>query len=483
MVEPGIYIVNYDILQRFESFYTGAWGAVILDEAHYQKSPKTLRAKCVKRLKATYRLALTGTPFPNKPIEIQTTLAWLRPDLFGNRMRFALRYCDARQGRFGWEVDGHSNESELNNLLRAECMVRRLKKDVLTELPPKIRQVIELPCDGLEDVLEEEWAAFHSQENILNTMQVALQLAKASESDGEYHAAVENLKAGLSAAFAEMSLMRLKVARAKVPFVLKHLEDVCTPDHPVITFAHHREVVKEIADGANGMRAVTITGDTPLTVRHQNVQMFQAGQSHLFVGNMQAAGVGITLTRSSHVVFAELDWVPANLSQAEDRAHRIGQRDSVLVQHLVLEGSLDAVMAKRVIEKQKVIDAILNTRMEGGADMVAEPEVDASPDTSRPATASTSREKIKQMADVMRREDAPVVHAALRMIAGLDMDFARIRNNVGFNRLDADIGHDLASKASLSPRQAALALKIVWKYRAQLGDDMENKLKEIKERT
>jgi SWI/SNF-related matrix-associated actin-dependent regulator 1 of chromatin subfamily A len=106
---------------------------------------------------------------------------------------------------------------------------------------------------------------------------------------------------------------------------------------------------------------VAITGETPPEQRHELVRRFQEDPSvTLFIGNIQAAGVGITLTAASHVVMAELDWVPARLTQAEDRCHRVGQTDNVLVQHLVLEGSLDAVMARRLVRKQQMMDRSLN---------------------------------------------------------------------------------------------------------------------------
>ena len=105
---------------------------------------------------------------------------------------------------------------------------------------------------------------------------------------------------------------------------------------------------------------MTLTGDTPMIARQAAVDRFQNDPGcSLFIGNLIAAGVGLTLTAASHVVFAELDWVPGNVSQAEDRCHRIGQKNSVLVQHLVIDGSIDAEMAKRIVAKQAVIDAVV----------------------------------------------------------------------------------------------------------------------------
>ena len=128
----------------------------------------------------------------------------------------------------------------------------------------------------------------------------------------------------------------------------------------IVVFAHHRDVVREIA-AAFEDSVVTLTGDNTTEQRQAAVDRFQEdAECTLFVGSIRAAGLGLTLTASAHVVFAELDWVPANLTQAEDRTHRIGQRDSVLVQHLVLQNSLDARMVRTLIRKQRVVDKTLD---------------------------------------------------------------------------------------------------------------------------
>jgi SWI/SNF-related matrix-associated actin-dependent regulator 1 of chromatin subfamily A len=110
----------------------------------------------------------------------------------------------------------------------------------------------------------------------------------------------------------------------------------------------------------SGLRCVSVVGGMTDEAKQSAVDAFQNGQADVFVGNIKAAGVGLTLVRSAHVVFAELDWVPANMSQAEDRAHRIGQRNAVLVQHIVLEGSLDQVMATALVTKQDIADRALD---------------------------------------------------------------------------------------------------------------------------
>ena len=239
-------------------------------------------------------------------------------------------------------------------------MVRRLKQDVLTELPPKRRAVVPLPINGAEGAVRAEQEGYEAQQARLQALRDAVAAAEASEDEERYRQAVDALRAGSQEAFEAISELRHLVALAKVPAVIDVLRDA-VEQGKVICFAHHRDVVWAIAE-AFGEQAVVITGDTPQAARQDAVDRFQQDDSvRLFVGNMRAAGVGLTLTASSHVVFAELDWTPANITQAEDRAHRIGQADSVLVQHLVLEGSLDATMAQMLVDKQAVLDRALDT--------------------------------------------------------------------------------------------------------------------------
>src|SRR3990167_6920453 len=167
-------------------------------------------------------------------------------------------------------------------------------------------------------------------------------------------------RAASQAAFTEISKLRHATALAKLPMVMIHLRDQLDAGNKVVVFAHHHDVVAAIA-AEFGAAAVTLTGETGMAERQAAVDRFQSDDScTLFIGSIHAAGVGITLTAAAHVIFAELDWVPGNLSQAEDRCHRIGQSGSVLVQHLVLDGSIDATMAQTITAKQDIIDRALD---------------------------------------------------------------------------------------------------------------------------
>lgn len=333
--EEDIVIINYDILTRHKHLIDSKlWDLVIFDEAHYCKNPKAARTKMALSIKANRKLMLTGTPMINRPVELQPLAGYLAPEEFGHFFRFAKRYCDARQTSFGWDFSGSSNLAELQSRLRESVMVRRMKADVLTELPAKRRQVLVIPA---------------------NTKDMQAALADEMESMAE---AAESTTT-IEVLFEDMSKVRHRMALAKVGAIIAMLEDI---DHPVVVFCHHHDVVAEIEAGLEGRNIVTLTGQHSAVERQAAVEAFQNGDADVFIGTIGAAGVGITLNRASHVVFAELDWTPGGVSQAEDRCHRIGQTDSVLVQHVVVDQSIDARMAQLLVQKQAVLDAALDDR-------------------------------------------------------------------------------------------------------------------------
>jgi len=474
--DASMVIVNYDVLQRHaERIKQRAWDILICDECHYLKNPGAKRTRQVlghwdrkkKRLaiepiKADRRIFLTGTPIVNRPVELHPVVASLCPQEFGNYYLFVKRYCAAKTTRFGFDVSGASNLAELQSRLRASVMVRRLKADVMPDLPLKQRQVIELPTNGAASAVKTEAAAWEAREDLLHDLRLAVELAKASESSEEYAEAVSNLRAAEQHSFEELAKARMDVAVAKVPYVIEHLE-AALEGGPVVCFAHHHAVI-DLLSTHFGEQCVTLTGKTSLDQRQEAVERFQAGEVKLFIGGIQAAGVGITLTRSSHVVFAELDWVPAAMTQAEDRCHRIGATaDRVLVQHLVLEGSLDARMARVVVAKQAVIDKALDS---GSLDTAAQAEQPAVPENGKAASATTGtgRDKVIRIAAEITDEQVAAVHEALRSLAGF-CDGARGLDDMGFSKIDVRIGHELAESETLTKRQAALGAIVANKYR------------------
>jgi hypothetical protein len=297
---------------------------------------------------------------------------------------------------------------------------------------------------------------------------VAALSAEAHDDEGDDMDREEGGRRSSGPAFTEISKVRHAIAVAKLPAVIEYLQGMIDEGvGKIIVFAHHRDVI-------DGLRKAfpahaCITGSTPVANRQQEVDRFQRDPAcQLFIGNIQAAGVGITLTAAADVVFAELSWVPAEITQAEDRAHRIGQRSHVHVRHLVLDGSMDARIAQVIVDKQEIADKALDNPAEKLtlAEPVRAPRAGASvaAEGGRPATYPPIDDEKRALA-----------HRAVQAIAGM-CDGARALDGSGFNAMDTHIGHRLAECDRLTDGQAWLAIKLARKYRRQLGDGLREAL-------
>lgn len=491
--QPGWFIINYDIVSKYREELTRAtWDLVIYDECQYMKSRNAQRTvallggfkkdkvtkqrKKVEGLAAVRRLMLTGTPIMNRPAELYTILHHLDPKRWGTWSSFAKRYCGAHFDGYTYKADGATNLDELNLRLRETVMVRRLKKDVLAELPPKRRQIVSFDIDdeNVADIVNRENDAYDRNEKAMAMASALLQRAEVEGDEAAYQAAVAKLHEVQGIAFTEMAKLRHETAVAKLPFVIEHLKQ--TTDK-ILVFAWHQDVVDAIAEAMKDEGVCIITGKTPKEARQPLVDRFQTDPSvRVFVLNIKAGGVGLTLTASSHVIFAELDWTPSNITQAEDRAHRIGQRESVLVQHLVFDDSLDARMAKVAVAKQKVMDQALDKKIESEPDremIVIPPDPEA---VAEKVKADGRRAQLDALAAKLTPEQIAAIHSALRCVASLDADHASRLNDMGFNRMDTIFGCELAEKDRLSPRQAAAAWKMVRKYRRQYPADLYERI-------
>jgi SWI/SNF-related matrix-associated actin-dependent regulator 1 of chromatin subfamily A len=348
----NVVVINYDRLDTHQKLlHSRVWDLVTFDECHLLKTPEAKRSQAALKIQAARRLALSGTPIPNRPIEIYGVLSWLAPTLWPakERFRFALRYCGAKQTAFGWDLGGASHLDELSAKLRSTLMLRRLKKDVLQTLPAKRRTIIELyPGVDLAGLLENEWRAFR-------------EFTERGLVPEDYSAKVRSLKSARLKARDNLAIVRHQTALAKVPLVVEFVtEALRTGSEKVVVFAHHRDVIQALDERLGRFHPVQLVGGMNPLARQRAIDQFHIDpMTRVFIGNIRAAGIGIDLSNCSHCIFAELDWTPGIVSQAEDRCHRIGTKESVLVQHLVLAGSLDAVMARTLIAKQAVLSEVL----------------------------------------------------------------------------------------------------------------------------
>jgi SNF2 family DNA or RNA helicase len=345
-----VVVVNYDLLRKFRRELRRPWDVLIVDECHYLKNGKSGRTKevfggrvageKVSPIPAHRRIFLSGSPIVNRPKELWPLVRALDPKGLGANWRtYAYRYCAGFETRFGFDWSGASHTEELQEKLRSRFMIRRLKRDVLTELPAKRRQVISLEMSAADRKIVE----------------------KEKQSYAQYERALADREPMDSPAFAEMSRARKETALAKVPYVLEYLVDLLENCSKIVIMAVHHDAIDAIKLGLAEYGVVGIDGRTSEADRAAAVESFQTDPKvRVFVGSIRASGTGLTLTASSTVVFAELDWVPGNITQAEDRCHRIGATAPVNIYHLVLEGSLDERMAEMIIEKQRVIDSALD---------------------------------------------------------------------------------------------------------------------------
>lgn len=344
---PGndVIIINYDILPYWVDALDDANPKVaILDECHYIKSNKAKRTKATKQFvkNIDHVIALSGTPAVNRPVELFNALKIVNATVVPDFWDFVQKYCDAKHGRFGWDFSGASNTAALHELLTNTIMIRRLKSEVLTELPDKIRSIIPMDITN-----RPQYEA--AEDNFINWIRTnkGTEAAKAA-SKAEQLVQAEALK-------------QLAV-QGKLGQVTEWIENHIDNDGKLVVFATHKETIDHLMK-AFGSRAVKIDGSVALADRDIAVNAFQNDDSiRLFVGNIKAAGVGLTLTAASSVAFVELPWTPGDLVQAEDRCHRIGQKNAVNIYYLVAQHTIDEQVASLLDSKRRVLSAILDGR-------------------------------------------------------------------------------------------------------------------------
>ncbi len=253
--DANVVIINYDILKKWRAKIRGEWDVIVADECHYVKNKAAKRSKALYALKSRRRLFLTGTPILNRPSELWAILSFLAPEEFDHWWNFAKRYCQPKKSRFGWEFNGAENLAELHDRLRGTIMVRRTKSEVLPDLPPKRRQVIELASEKIAGLLAVEAEAWDEHRRRLGALRA---VSRAGEDASEEELA--KLRAGVNAAFGELAKLRQETALAKVPLVVEDIKSVLDDSGKLVVFAHHRAVIAELAEPFGLLDLADITG-------------------------------------------------------------------------------------------------------------------------------------------------------------------------------------------------------------------------------
>ena len=304
--------------------------SVIVDESHRVKDPSAMQTIFTKGIATgkEWVILLSGTPVVNRPEDLVTQLSVMgRLGEFGGRAKFLSDYGEGR------------NLSDLSARLFGTCMIRREKAKVLTQLPDKTR--VDLYVD------------------ISNRDEYDLAASDLARYLREYRDCTDReirRKMRMEALVRFMALRSVS-ARGKVRQAIDFVNIFLESGKPLILFCSYHEVVDELMKAFPG--AVSVTGRDGAAAKQAAVDSFQAGESKLIVCSIKAAGVGLTLTASSNVVFLELPWTYADCCQCEDRAHRIGQKDSVTCYYLLGRGTIDGRLYSLIQSKRSVANEIM----------------------------------------------------------------------------------------------------------------------------
>lgn len=324
-------IISYDTVPKFQNMLLASgFKIVIADESHFLKNAQAKRtsASIPVLQQAQFAILLSGTPALSRPIELHKQLEALCPAVYRNVHDYGNRYC--KGGIFGL-YQGASNHEELHCLMKATVMIRRLKQDVLSELPVKRRQQVFL------DLNEKDTKQIRA---LFRELEVVKSNIKACESNEEIESLKRIQKTLITKIYNDSAV-------AKIPAVLDYLGTVVEAGCKFLVFAHHQPMIEAIHKFLlkKNIGCIRIDGGTPSTSRQTLVNDFQEKDDiKAAVLSIKAAGVGLTLTAASTVIFTELTWTPGDIIQAEDRAHRIGQVASVNVYYLLAYDTADDIM-------------------------------------------------------------------------------------------------------------------------------------------
>ena len=399
--EAYFYIISYDLVSHIlKKLKKMTFEFVILDEAHSIKNKNSLRAKNILpiAIRSKRLILMTGTPLLAKPLEGYPLLYALRPDLFSYFKKYAYRYCDPQPTPFGINWSGTSNTKELHWIL-STLMVRRLKKDVLNKLPPKRRQKVQI------------------------------------ETDPEYISKIKEARTEVKGRTGTLEAYTL-TASAKKEGVCEYISDMLESDEKIIVFAYHHEMLDriELLMNEKEIDYIRIDGSTKQDKRYDYVRYFQSKKScQVAILSIVAASTGITLNSAHIVIFAELTWTPSIMIQAEDRAHRIGQKsDFVDIKYLYGEETLDDFILDKLQKKLVIVSTTIDDKKENFG-------VKANPNLIHPE-GKNSQELIKMDKGELSLSDNDSSNESddteEKMLKDLELAFDFIDNNEKINKMN-----------------------------------------------
>ena len=349
-------IVNYDILKNFHTVAERNkeyedWelmrdivefnpDLLILDESHYVKNHKSKRGAILKDLSKNFGCErvwlLTGTPIANRPMDYYNLLAIIDSPITNNWVHYAKTYCDGMRfkkgGRYIWVTKGASNLDELS--AKTKRTILRRKKENVLDLPEKLITPVYLELENV-DGYKNVWNEYLEQRKL----------------DGKKGNPAKDL--------VEMTLLRTFIAMETVPYTIEKTEEALELNKKTIIFCNFNDEMDSFINHF-GDKCVCVRGGMSDKQKQHAVDRFQEDDSCMvFVGQIKAAGVGLTLTKAEIVIMNSLDWVPGNHEQAEDRAYRIGQSETVNIYYMLMDDTIDTLVWNILNEKKKVIGTIM----------------------------------------------------------------------------------------------------------------------------
>lgn len=349
--QKNIVIINYEIMQYWADYLLRLKPKmIIIDECHYIKNKSAKRTKAVIKVgkKCKYALALSGTPITNAPAEFYPVFQIIAPHLFSSFWEFAFRYCNPRKGfRGGWDFSGSSNLKELRKKI-SPFTIRRLKKDVLKELPQKRRIVIPVEITNRKEYVR-------AKEDFVEWLE-----------SKEGRKAVQRAKGAI--ALVRLGKLKILSAEGKIKAAVQWIQDFLEETkEKLVVFAIHKQILEALH--TKFPKAAFVSGKTPSKRRYKEVDKFRQNIAcRLFFGQLKVAGTGMDgLQVASKTLTLELPWNEATLNQAEDRVLRIGQEaQSVENYYLIGRNTIEEWLLEVIHAKQVNIDKVLEGGKETG---------------------------------------------------------------------------------------------------------------------
>ena len=336
------YLINYELLhKRQDDLAKLKIRTLVCDEVQHLRSKTTQKYKAVKTLASVksmkYRVGLSGTPIYNHGSEIWPIVDILKPGLLGNFKEFCEYFC--YQDEKGKAIVVPNKRDGLRYVLQRDVMLRRKKSDVLKELKDKVRYKETIDADETyyKNELNKIWSKLEEEQKNAETEFNKL---------ASYQRAIQS--------------ERQAAGVAKLHHVTDFVKNIMEIEESVVVFCHHKYIHKLLHESLQEFKPSSIIGGQNDKVRQENIDRFQNGDTKLMVAGLRAGSMGINLTRAKYVIFAELDWSPAIHRQAEDRLHRIGQKNTVFAYYLIGKRTLDEHVANILVDKSYEIDAIMD---------------------------------------------------------------------------------------------------------------------------